>query len=42
MLERIAAANSVPDGPPPSPEAMMAMAKAHLERQRQTAFGVAA
>jgi hypothetical protein len=42
MLERIAAANSVPDGPPPSPEAMMAMAKAHLERQRQTALGVAA
>jgi hypothetical protein len=39
MLERIAAANDAPGNAPPTPEAMAAMAKAHLEAQRQTAFG---
>jgi hypothetical protein len=39
MLERIAAANSAPGHAPPTPEAMAAMAKAHLEEQRRAAFG---
>jgi hypothetical protein len=39
MLERIAAADAAPGHAPPTPEAMAAMAKAHLEQERQAAFG---
>jgi hypothetical protein len=39
MLERIAAAEAPGNGPPPGPEAMAAMAKAHLENERARAFG---
>lgn len=38
MLERLAAAHDAPQGAPPTPEAMAAMAKAHLEAQRQAVF----
>lgn len=39
MLERIAAANSTADNPPPTPETMATMAKAYLEEQRRAVFG---
>jgi hypothetical protein len=39
MLERIAAANTAPGHAPPTPAAMAAMAKAHLEEQRRAVFG---
>jgi hypothetical protein len=38
MLERIAAANDRSGHSPPTPEAMAAMAKAHLQEQREAVF----
>ncbi len=43
MMERMSAGGRAQgQAPPPDPEMMMAMAKSHLEHQRQTAFGAAA